>query len=136
MKNILRAAMIVAAVACAPSAFAQQSIGSKLEQLGEMRYVRVAGLKQVVRDGRMNLQIEFQNDDNETRAFAWRIRWLDDAGFQVWEDEAWKQELIHGKQRRLLQTVSPSMKATDFRIELHSPENNAVGTPQNQPLGG
>lgn len=126
IKTLLAALLVAGATAASA-----QSLSAKLEPLGEMQYVRVAGLKQVVRDGRLLLQIDFQNDDHERRTVAWRVRWLDDAGIQVWDDEAWKPELLHGRQRRLVQAVAPTPKASDFRVELHSPDNSgAAPAPQ------
>lgn len=97
----------------------------KLEQLGKMEYVRVDGIKQVVRDGLMLLQAELYNEDAKNQKVFWRVRWLDADGLQVWEDEQWKSELIYGNQRRILQITAPTRKATDFRIELQSPKNEA-----------
>lgn len=97
----------------------------KLEQLGKMEYVRVDGIKQVFRDGLMQLQAELYNEDHTNQKVFWRVRWLDADGLQVWEDEQWKQELLYGNQRRILQITAPTRKATDFRIELQSPKNQA-----------
>ncbi|MCB6184060.1 YcfL family protein [Leeia sp. TBRC 13508] len=104
-----------------------ESIASKIEQLGKMDEVSVVGIKKVVRDGLVRLQIELSNADNEIQQFTWRIRWLDDSGFQVGSEEVWKPEVIYGKQKKVLSTVAPSPQATDFKVELYSPENYANG---------
>lgn len=121
-------AIIVASLIGLATAANGQSIDSKLEQLGKMSYVRVTGLKQVVRDGRISLQLELFNDDRANQTVYWRVRWLEESGMQVWDDEPWKQELVYSNQRRILQTSAPTKKATDFRIELQSPENDGAGS--------
>lgn len=125
MKAIARTILVAALIGLALPAQAQ-SIESKIEQFGKMSYVRVTGLKQVVREGLMTLQAELYNDDHTNQTVYWRTRWLDEAGMQVWDDEPWKQELIYGNQRKILRITAPTRKATDFRIELQSPKNEGV----------
>jgi len=116
---------LFALLLCVPLLAGTQSIASKIEQMGEMRYVRVAALKSAVRDGLLKVQMELYNEDHGQQVVHWRVRWLDEDGFQVGGDEPWKQELLHGRQTRVFQTVAPSRRAADFKIELQSPENNA-----------
>jgi uncharacterized protein YcfL len=116
---------LVGLIAGCNTAQHKPGVEPKLEQLGKMEYVRVDGIKQVVRDGLMQLQAELYNEDHRNQKVFWRVRWLDADGLQVWDDEQWKQELIYGNQRRILQITAPTRKATDFRIELQSPKNEA-----------
>lgn len=129
VRNLLAAALIGLAVPASA-----QSIDSKLEQLGTMSYVKVTGLKQAIRDGLMVVQAELFNSDGDNQTFYWRVRWLDDAGFQVWDDEPWKQELIYSNQRRVLQIAAPSRRATDFRIQLQSPKNDGAAWSGQPPI--
>ncbi|MCX7157506.1 MAG: DUF1425 domain-containing protein [Rhodocyclales bacterium] len=128
MKSLAKTTVAVLLASLVATAGIAQTIESKLEQMGKMSYVRVVGLKQVVRDGRILLQLELYNDDNRNQTVYWRTRWLDDSGIQVWDDEPWKQELVYSNQRRVLQVVAPTKNATDFRVELQSPENEGVGS--------
>lgn len=108
---------------CALSGAAQaQSLESKIERAGHMPYVKVSGLKSTVRDGLLTLQLELANEDSAAQSVQWRVRWLDTDGFVVGGEEVWKPELLQANQRRTFQTVAPGRKASDFKIELRSPD--------------
>ena len=121
MFAMLATALAVSAVA--PGA-AAQTIASKLETLGDMTHIRVSALRSTVQNGRLLVQARLQNDSTDRQSLAYRIKWLDDAQFSVWEDEAWKPVLLHGRQALEIQGVSPTTRATDFRIELHAADNS------------
>lgn len=134
MKRPIIAGLIAALFMLSTPVMAE-SIASKVEQLGKMDEVVVSGLRQVTRDGFLRVQFELTNTDNDQQQFTWRIRWMDADGFQVGSDEVWKPELIHGRQKKTLNAVAPAPQATDFKIELYSPENNGRSTdepPKNQ----
>lgn len=105
-----------------------QQIADKIEYQGSSRYVVVSGLKTQERGGITNLQIELENPDNRPRQVYWRVKWLDEAGFQVWDDEPWKPALVQGSSRLNLLTSSPTQRARDFRIQFNA-ENNSWTTP-------
>lgn len=96
---------------------------SKLEQLGTMTYLKVADLRTVRRDGILNIQAEIFNESSRNQSLYYRFKWLDAAGFSVWDEEPWKPVIVYGKQKQLITTVAPTPKATDFRLVLQSPEN-------------
>jgi uncharacterized protein YcfL len=105
------------------------SIASKLETLGEMTYLKVNDLRAVKRDGLLHLQVTVGNTSNSNERLYYRFRWLDNDGFTVWEEEPWKTEIIYGQQNKVINAVSPTFKATDFRLELQSPHNEAHDPP-------
>ncbi|GAB3625292.1 hypothetical protein PTE30175_01552 [Pandoraea terrae] len=102
-----------------------QTIASKLQMLGEMTYVKVAGLKSTRRNGLLFVQATLANTNNVDQQVAYRVKWLDQDGFDAWDEEAWKPLVLHGLQQTNIQVTAPTRNATDFRIELHSPENSA-----------
>lgn len=115
------------AVACLMTApVAADSIASKIEAQGEMTYLKVTGLRQAARSGLLAIQAEITNENAGQQMLYYRFRWLDASGFSVWDDEAWKSLLFHGKGKQLLQVVAPTPQATDFRLVLQSPENTAA----------
>jgi len=115
------------AVACLMATPAvADSIASKIEAQGEMTYLRVTGLSQVARSGLLAIQAEVSNEKAGQQTLYYRFRWLDASGFSVWDDEAWKPLLFHGKGKQLIQVVAPTPQATDFRLVLQSPENTAT----------
>jgi uncharacterized protein YcfL len=104
------------------------SIESKLEVLGELNYLGVSDLRAVKRDGLLHIQATISNASPDNERLYYRFRWLDNDGFAVWEEEAWKTEIIYGRQNKVIATTSPTFKATDFRLELQSP-NDAFNAP-------
>ncbi len=115
------------AVACLMAApVAADSIASKIEAQGEMTYLKVTGLRQAARSGLLAIQAEVTNENAGQQMLYYRFRWLDASGFSVWDDEAWKPLLFHGKGKQLIQVVAPTPQATDFRLVLQSPENTAA----------
>jgi len=118
---ILATALLFAAAAPVP--LLAQTISSKVENQGDSRYVKVTGLMAKERNGFLAVQIELTNTDSSPRRVFWRIKWLDDTGFQVWDDEPWKPALIQASARQNLQTMAPTPKAKDFLIQFNAEEN-------------
>ncbi|MDR0702395.1 MAG: YcfL family protein [Azoarcus sp.] len=100
------------------------SIASKVEELGRMDYLKVADLRAVRRDGLLRVQATISNSSPANQQLHYRFRWLDNDGFTVWEEEPWKPELVYGKQDKVLNVTAPTFKATDFKLELQSPNNS------------
>ncbi|GHU11123.1 hypothetical protein AGMMS50225_15970 [Betaproteobacteria bacterium] len=103
------------------------SIASKVEQLGEMTYLTFTDMRAVHRDGLLRVQVTLFNTSASNEQLFYRFRWLDADGFSVWEEEPWKPETIYGKQSKVLNVTSPTLKAVDFRIEVQSPSNSTSG---------
>lgn len=126
MRAELRRALCSLIVISAIPIFASaQTIASKIEEQGYAKFVKVVSLMAKQRDGFLRVQVSLQNTDNEARQLYWRVKWLDEDGFQVWEDEAWKPILVHGSSRQELNSVAPTAKAKDFRIQLNAADNTA-----------
>jgi hypothetical protein len=102
------------------------SMASKLEQLGEMTYLKVTDLRVIKRNGLLNIQAEVTNISSSNERMFYRFKWLDDAGFSVWDEEPWKPVVIYGKQKHLITVVAPTPQATDFRLVLQSPNNTTT----------
>ena len=104
------------------------SAADKVEQLGQMRSLEVQSIRMVRRNDFLNVQADLLNTDRQTQQLYYRFKWLDNAGFTVGAEEGWKPVIVYGNQKKLIEAVAPVQSATDFRIELHSPDNN--GRPQ------
>lgn len=127
----LRYALVTAALlasAVAPLPVMAQSIASKIENQGDSRYVKVTGLMAKERNGFLALQIEMTNTDRDPQRTYWRVKWLDDTGFQVWDDEPWKPALIQAGAKQNIQAMAPTPKAKDFLIQFNA-EKNWANTP-------
>ncbi|MBI5938374.1 MAG: YcfL family protein [Betaproteobacteria bacterium] len=102
------------------------SIASKVEELGKMKYLNVSSLKTVNRNGLLNIQAEITNDSASNQQLFYRFKWFDGNGFEVGGEEPWKPLTIYGKQRQNITTVAPMPQATDFRLVLQSPDNETT----------
>lgn len=110
------------------------SIASKIEEMGTMTYLKVTDLRAAKRNGLLNIQAEVSNTDHKNQQLYYRVKWLDNTGFSVWEDEPWKPLVIYGKQKQLITLVAPTPKASDFRLVLQSPENKASDSGSGSPF--
>ena len=107
-----------------PAAPSAPTIASTLEEQGRMNNLRVTDLRAVKRDNLLRIQAEITNLSPGNQQLYYRFKWLDSDGFTVWEEEPWKPVLIYGNQKQLLNAVSPTFKASDFRLILNSPDNS------------
>ena len=128
--KLIRLALIAASAALSMSASAA-GIADKLEQLGEMTYLKVSEMRVAKRDGLLAVQVEVSNTDASNQQLYYRFKWLDESGFSVWGEEAWKPVLIYGKQKKMINVVAPTPRASDFRMEVQSPNNstNNISSP-------
>lgn len=130
MQALLR--NIVLATSCA-LALAQpavgQTIASKIETMGEPASLQFTGLRMREQNGLLQVQAELSNLNTSPQSAYYRVQWLDAAGFQVWEDEAWKPVLLHGAQKLTLQIVAPTTKARDFKIQFSAADNRSLSQP-------
>lgn len=102
------------------------SIASRIEEMGKMSYLKVSDLRAAKRDNLLRVQVEITNSSNQNQQLYYRFKWLDRDGFSVWEDEPWKPLLVYGSQKQQISVVAPTFKATDFRVVLQSPNNEAT----------
>jgi hypothetical protein len=119
---LLSAALAIGIASTVPAA--GQTIASKIENLGNARYINVSSLMAKERNGFLTLQFELSSTSSYPRRAFWRIKWLDESGFQVWDDETWKPITIQGEARQNVQTTAPTPKAKDFRIQFNAEENS------------
>jgi uncharacterized protein YcfL len=125
MKSLLwwKHGLLAVILAGSMSVAVGDTIASKIEQLGEMKFLVVDDLRVVKRNGLLHVQATFVNTDNENRQLYYRVKWFDADGLMAWDDEAWKTITLYGAQRQNLLFVAPTPKATDFKIEVQTPEN-------------
>lgn len=116
------------AISLMPPLVMAETVTSKVESLGEMTYLKVTDLRTTQRNGLLNVQVEVSNDNSSNEQLFYRFKWLDNTGFSVWGEEHWKPVLIYGKQKHLITVVAPIPAATDFRIQLQSPNNTTSGS--------
>jgi len=53
---------------------------------------------------------------------SYKFRWIDREGMRAWEEEPWKPLMLYDNSNLVVNTVSPTNKAVDFRLILRSEE--------------
>lgn len=114
-----------------------QTIASRVENMGQARYLEVRSMMAKERNGFLAVQFEIANTDSDPQRMFWRMKWLDADGFQVWDDEAWKPVLLQARAQQNITTTAPTPKARDFRVQFAPESNWSVGasSPDQLPMG-
>ena len=110
--------------AAAPSASSGPSMASKIEEQGKMNNLKVTDMRATKRDNLLRIQVDVTNISSSNQQLYYRFKWLDRDGFTVWDEEPWKPMIVYGNQKQVINVVSPTFKATDFRLILQSPDNS------------
>lgn len=127
LSSALRTALLATACALAGAPHASaQTIASKLEIMGEPAMLQFTGLRMREQNGLLQVQAVVSNNDTKPQTAYYRVQWLDDAGFQVWDDETWKPVMLHGAQKLTLQMVAPTTRARDFKIQFSAADNRSL----------
>lgn len=128
MKKYLARGVLLAAV-LGFSAMAQAasiSLTDRVEQLGEMKYLKLVAGRTAQRNGLLVVQVEMKNQDKGNQQLYYRFRWLDEAGLEVGGEEAWKPLKFIGLQKRTIESIAPVPNAVDFKMEVNSPDNTGA----------
>ena len=83
-------------------------------QATEMRCARTGDLLKI--DANLN------NDSKTVKRVSYKFRWIDREGMRAWEEESWKPLMLYDNSNLMVNTVSPTTKAVDFRLILRSDE--------------
>jgi uncharacterized protein YcfL len=70
----------------------------------------------------LKIDANLNNDSRSVKRISYKFRWIDREGMRAWEEEAWKPLLIYDNANLVINTVSPTEKAADFRLILRSQE--------------
>ena len=80
----------------------------------EMRCARTGDL--------MKIDANLNNDSSTVKRIAYKFRWIDREGMRAAEEETWKPVMLYENSNLVVNSVSPSNKAVDFRLILRSQE--------------
>ena len=83
-------------------------------QATEMRCARTGDLLKI--DANLN------NDSSSVKRISYKFRWIDREGMRAAEEETWKPVMLYENSNLVVNSVSPSNKAVDFRLILRSQE--------------
>ena len=70
----------------------------------------------------MKIDANLNNDSSTVKRIAYKFRWIDREGMRAAEEETWKPVMLYENSNLVINSVSPSNKAVDFRLILRSQE--------------
>lgn len=100
------------------------SIESKLLLRGDLSYIKVTDLRAKKTNNFLVVEAEVFNTRSDDDLLYYRFRWFDTNGFQISGDDVWKSLPLRGAQSQNFIGVATSINATDFKVELQSPNNS------------
>ena len=70
----------------------------------------------------LKIDANLNNDSKTIKRIAYKFRWIDREGMRAWEEEPWKPAMLYENSNLVINTISPTNKAVDFRLILRSEE--------------
>ena len=70
----------------------------------------------------LRIDANLNNDSKSVKRVSYKFRWIDREGMRAWEEEPWKPLMLYDNSNLVINTVSPTNKAVDFRLILRSEE--------------
>ena len=70
----------------------------------------------------MRIDANLNNDSRTVKRVAYKFRWIDREGMRAWDEEPWKPLMLYENSNLVINTISPTNKAVDFRLILRSEE--------------
>jgi uncharacterized protein YcfL len=70
----------------------------------------------------LKIDANLNNDSKSVKRIAYKFRWIDREGMRAWEEEPWKPVMLYENSNLVINTISPTNKAADFRLILRSEE--------------
>jgi uncharacterized protein YcfL len=70
----------------------------------------------------LKIDANLNNDSSTVKRISYKFRWMDQQGMRAWEEEPWKPVLMYENSNLVVNSISPTNKAVDFRLILRSLE--------------
>ena len=70
----------------------------------------------------LRIDTNLNNDSKAVKRISYKFRWIDREGMRAWEEESWKPVMLYENSNLVINTISPTNKAADFRLILRSEE--------------
>ena len=70
----------------------------------------------------IRIDANLNNDSCSVKRMAYKFRWIDREGMRAADEEPWKPLMLYDNSNLVINTISPSNKAVDFRLILRSEE--------------
>lgn len=95
------------------------AVADKVFLSSDAKGVAVTEMRIQPKNGVLVVQADLLNMRHSERMVYYRFRWVDGAGNQVGDGEAWKQLPLMGMGRQTVKSVAPSSEASDFQLEMN-----------------
>jgi len=73
-------------------------------------------------DDLLKIDANLNNDSKSVKRISYKFRWIDREGMRAWEEETWKPLMLYDNSNLVINTVSPTNKAVDFRLIVRGDE--------------
>jgi uncharacterized protein YcfL len=70
----------------------------------------------------LKIDANLNNDSKTIKRIAYKFRWIDREGMRAWDEEPWKPLMLYENSNLVINSISPTSKAADFRLILRSEE--------------
>lgn len=115
---------LLASGCASPPPPAPGSAASKVVSLGSMEHIEVGAMRVARENGFLTVKVELKNSSARNQSMYYRFAWIGNDGFPVAAEEGWKSLTLYGTQTSNLPAIAPVPQATDFRLEVQTPENS------------
>lgn len=115
---------LLTAGCAAPVPPAPGSAASKVVSLGSMEHIQVGAMRVARENGFLTVKVEIKNSSARSKPMYYRFAWLGDDSFPVAAEESWKSLTLYGMQPSYIPAIAPVPQATDFRLEVQTPDNS------------
>jgi uncharacterized protein YcfL len=97
-------------------------VNLKVVTEGKRTTVKPTEMRCTVTGDLMKIDANLNNDSSSVKRLSYKFRWIDREGMRAWDEESWKPLLLYDNSNLVINTVSPTNKAADFRLILRSLE--------------
>ena len=70
----------------------------------------------------LRIDANLNNDSSTVKRIAYKFQWIQADGMRAWEEEPWKPVMPYENSNLVINSLSPTNKAADFRLILRSQE--------------
>ena len=101
----------------------QDLVESKVSMEGARTTVIVSEMRCSMTTGDLiKIDATLNNDSSKPKRVAYKFRWIDKEGMRAAAEEGWKPLMLYEKSNHIVQEVSPTPKAVDFKMIIMSQE--------------
>lgn len=82
--------------------------------------IQLTELRCTIAGDLLKIAANINNESPNAMHISYKFRWIDQQGMLAWEEEAWKPILMNFRSNFMINTVSPTNRAVDFRLILRN----------------